>query len=469
MQRNGDAAPSVSVLIKGSRAPGEVSLQNCFRGAGGADAPVDSRALLFFVNDLCALTIEAARRHVRAFIACIEGSHAWSLPQFAIVGKAPFKLHVPDRQLVTDLALRAHVGLETASIGDLTFQGGVFAAALADLAASNVSPTAEACAARVRTELGIGRVGTATPFFTTVTGFVRELAALAAWLQAFDPTTTLAVPARSVEQEAWVFTQEDAPCGKILVMPGTCGIAAPGGVGVSYAPVGPVLVRRSADASMVPACFGSPVAALLPRDVLEREWATPSNAMESLSVLPVGVGVAAAGRGSYAAAASAAASQHAAYSSGAGIHVTSRPSGAYPGVSGTGGYGPGSTSSIGSGGTTLGASAPPGYGGTAAPVQSLPAGGARTPAAAPAYAPPPRQAEPPTWQQPEPPGHSAWQQQQQQVAAAAAGTAVWQQQQQAAAAAGGGAAWPGGHAAAAPAAEAAPPSSALASTVSDYL
>ena len=312
VQRNGDAAPSIAVLIKGSRAPGEASLMNLFR-AGGADSPVDSRALLFFVNDLCALTIEAARRQVRAFTACVEGSHKWSLSQVAIITAVPYKLEDSDRKLVTDLALRSYIGSPAANIGDLTFQGGVLAAALADLAASGVSGTAEACATRVRSELGFGRVGSVTPFFTTVAGFVRELATLAAWLEAFDPTTTFAVPARSIEEEAWVFALDDAPGGKILAMPSSCGIAGTGGVGeISYAPVGPVLVRRAADTSMVPAGFGSPVAALLPRDVLEREWADMSNAMGSLAVLPVGVGVAAAGRGSYAAAASAAAAQHAA-------------------------------------------------------------------------------------------------------------------------------------------------------------
>ena len=267
---------------------------NCFRGEGGADAPVDSRALLFFVNDLCALTIEAAQRHVGAFAACVDGSHAWSLPQVAIIGKAPFKLEGPDRQLITSLALRAHVGPQTASIGDLVLRGGVVAAALSDLTVSGVSPTAEACVVRVRTELGVGRAGSPTPFFTTVAGFVRELAALAAWLAAFDPTTTLAVPARSVEQEAWVLSQDDAPCGKILVMPGSCGIAGTGGVGVLFAPVGPVLVRRGAVAHSRAADEGSPSkpSALLSCAVLQKEWSFPSNGMESLAVLPIGTTVA---------------------------------------------------------------------------------------------------------------------------------------------------------------------------------
>lgn len=286
VQRNGDAAPSIAVLIKGNRAPGETSLLNCFRGAGGAAAPVDSRALLFFVNDLCALTIEAARRHVRALAPCVDDSLAWSLPQITLIAaKDSIALGVEDKRLVAALALRAHVGLRAALIGSLIFQGGVVTAALADLATSGVSPGAEACAGQVRAELGLGRAGPEKPFFKTVAGFVCELAALAAWLEAFDPTTTLAVPARSIDEGAWVFSQDDAPCGKILAMPGTCGIAG----SARYAPVGPVLVRSDATKApgdMVSRC-GVAESAVLRQEALAREWGTSSNAMGALAVLPV--------------------------------------------------------------------------------------------------------------------------------------------------------------------------------------
>ena len=295
VQRNGDAAPSIAVLIKGNRTPGETSLMNCFRGAGGAAAPVDSRALLFFVNDLCALTIEAARRHVRALAPCVDDSLAWSLPQITLIaGKDPIAMGVEDRRLVASLALRAHVGTRAASIGSLIFQGGIVTAALADLATSGISPGAEACAARVRAEFGLGGSGPVNPFFMTMEGFVRELAALAAWLEAFDPTTTLAVPARSIEEGAWIFSQDDAPCGKILAMPGTCGIAG----SARYAPVGPVLVRSEATKApgdVVPRC-GVPESAVLRQEALVREWGTSSNAMGAVAVLPVAAAPHEAGR-----------------------------------------------------------------------------------------------------------------------------------------------------------------------------
>lgn len=288
-QRNGDAAPSIAVLIKGNRAPGEVSLLSCFR-VESPGTPVDSRALLFFVNDLCALTIEASRRLGLALDVCVDSATKWLVPQFIVIAAAQAKvlddLPEQDRKVVNKLTLRAAVSAQTELLGNLVVHSGVVVAALADLAASGVSPGAAACAAQVRAAMGAsaGRSFDSPPLAVTIAGFVRELAALTCWLEAFDPSATFAVPARSVEEGAWVMTQEDPACGKILAMPGTCGIAGSGGVGVLYAPVGPLYVRRDS----IKAAGGITVPPLAQR-ALQAAWAAPSNAMGQLAVLPVGI------------------------------------------------------------------------------------------------------------------------------------------------------------------------------------
>ena len=293
--RNGDVAPSLASLIKGSRTAGEVALQSCFRSA--PDASLDARAMLFFVNDLCGLTIDASRSLVGALAQGIDGSLRWAAPQLAVLSGSSGVKAMPEAHelgLVATLSLRAAVAVQTADLGQRVLLSGVIAAALTDLETSNVSPQAASITWSIRQALSDRSRGGPPALYKAMAGYVGRLAELACWLEAFDPATTLAMPARSVAEGAWCLRDSDEAFGKILALPGSCGYAGDAIRAVVYAPVGPVLVRRAAvpgaqtvaratDAGGIgvgPQCF-------IEQGALQREWDSQGGSMGAFPVLPV--------------------------------------------------------------------------------------------------------------------------------------------------------------------------------------